>query len=116
MSSLDDQSPGKSSVLEAISRLAFQQTPFFVRDSRPNRSCGGASKTNTLATNVPGDDRTASDKETLETWKSNDFELGEFPFIVDLARRAMGLTSRKNSTPTHKNVASSDRAISSDVL
>jgi hypothetical protein len=73
-------------------------------------------KMDTLATNVPGDDRTASGKETLETWKSNDFELSEFPFIVYLAQRAMGLTTRKNSTSTRKNLASSDRAIISDVL
>lgn len=31
-----DQSPGKRSILEAVSGLRFQHTPFFVRDSRPN--------------------------------------------------------------------------------
>src|SRR5947209_4488177 len=39
-------------------------------------------------------------------WKS---ELSEFPLIVDLAQRVMGLTPRKNA-------ASSDRAICSNVL
>jgi len=99
----------RSSVPKAISGLRFPTNSFFGTRFATELILRRSPKTNTLATIVPGGGRIASDKETPETWKSSDLELGEIPLIADLAQRAMGLTSRKNA-------ASSGRATISDVL
>jgi hypothetical protein len=111
-----DRPSGKSSVPKAISGFRFPTNSVSGTRFATELILRRSPKTNTLVTIVPGGGRIAFDKETPETWKSNDFELGEFPLIADLAQRAMGLTSRKNAAPTHKNAASSGRATSSDVL
>jgi hypothetical protein len=111
-----DKSSGKSCVLEAISGLCFPTNSVLCTRFATELILRRSPKTNILATIITGDDRSAFEKETSETWKCNLFELSEFALIVDLAQRAIGLTSRKNSAPTRKNASSSDRAISSDVV
>jgi hypothetical protein len=62
-----DQSSDKKSVLKAIPGLRFPTNPVLCTRFATELTLRRSPKTNTLATIVPGDDRTAFGKETLGT-------------------------------------------------
>lgn len=98
-----DQSAGKSSVLEAISGVAFPTkdslctrfaTELILRSGRNN---------NVVVTIIPDGDKADEDKETLRDFKAPTAPLDDFPVLIDAAKEAMGIHS-------------SSKAFSKDIL
>lgn len=86
-----DQSSGKSSVLEAVSGLRFPTKDNLCTRFATELILRRGPETSVKVTIVPGDQRTESERQKLEAFKSPTTALAEFVTIFGAAEEAMGL-------------------------
>ncbi|KAF2806965.1 uncharacterized protein BDZ99DRAFT_393753 [Mytilinidion resinicola] len=92
-----DQSSGKSSVLEALTRVRFpirsKQCTTFATELKLRRST-----TSRISTRIkPGPNRTEEDKQRLARFKESCSSPEQFPELIDLARACMKGIDRESS-------------------
>jgi hypothetical protein len=86
-----DQSSGKSSVLEAVSGLRFPTKDNLCTRFATELILRRGPETSVTVTIVPGDQRTESERQKIQAFKSPTTALGEFVAIISAAEQAMGL-------------------------
>lgn len=86
-----DQSSGKSSVLEAISRLRFPTKDNLCTRFAAELILRRGPAPNVTVTIIPGSDRSPTDSAVLSNFKSPSTSIDEFGDIVKAAEKAMGL-------------------------
>jgi hypothetical protein len=86
-----DQSSGKSSVLEAVSGLRFPTKDNLCTRFATELILRRGPQNSAAVTIVPGDQRTESERQKLQSFKSPTTALDDFATIIGAAEEAMGL-------------------------
>ncbi|KAL9116217.1 MAG: hypothetical protein Q9227_000588 [Pyrenula ochraceoflavens] len=92
-----DQSAGKSSVLEAISRVPFPVKETLCTRVATELVLRRSSVTRIDISIVPSADRMESEKNRLRDWTASDLKVTDLPEILDQAMKEMGVKEASNS-------------------
>lgn len=86
-----DQSSGKSSVLEAVSRVRFPTKENLCTRFAIELILRRDPQANVAVSIVPGKDRSDEERTNLLKFKVSEASIDDFPSLVDAAKKAMGL-------------------------
>ncbi|MCJ1467777.1 hypothetical protein MMC07_006402 [Pseudocyphellaria aurata] len=92
-----DQSSGKSSVLEAISGVRFPTKDNLCTRFATELILRKDPTTSTTVSIIPGAERSEEEKEKLLNFKMPPVGVDDFPFLIDEAKKAMGLDTGTNA-------------------
>ncbi|KUJ18596.1 dynamin family protein-like protein [Mollisia scopiformis] len=104
-----DQSAGKSSVLEAITRVPFPRSDGLCTRYATEISLRRANSSSLTISILPDEDRPPVEQEQIEAFVQTIDNFDELPRVMDLAKAVMGISNRGDD-------GASTRAFTSDVL